>query len=238
MLKKLREGFLLVGVAHILPKSLQEVGEAIATERPEIVAVELDPFRYLALTQPETLVPPGKTKVKLSAVLLGGLMSLLQTKFSHQTGMPAGKEMLVAVEKAREVGADVRFIDQDIRLTLHRVNELMPFREKCWLMFQMLLSLFPFHRGPKLEKLTEEQVVDYLLKGFKQLSPTAYRVLIEERDSYMTSELIPLLESGKKVVCVVGAGHIPGLARRLEEALKRLEAEVWWKAEVGFETGW
>jgi pheromone shutdown protein TraB len=165
-------------------------------------------------------------------------MTLLQARFSHQTGMPAGKEMLAAVEKAKEIGAEVIFIDQDIRLTLHRVNELMPWRERVWLTFQLLLSLLPLRRGVRLEEFTEEQVVSQLLEGFKRLSPTTYRVLIDERDAFMSSRLLPLLESGKNVVCVVGAGHVPGIGRHLEEALRAWRREVWWETKVEFDSSW
>lgn len=237
-MKKLREGFFLIGVAHILPKSLHEVRELIEKERPEVVAVELDPFRYAMMVQGGVGVAQQATsRPKPSAVILTGLMGLLQTKFSRQTGMPAGEEMMVAIGKAKEVGAEIKLIDQDIRVTLDRMNELMPLRERVWLMFQMLLSILPSWKKVKLEELTEEQVVNYLIQGFRKLSPTTYRVLIEERDDYMTSKLVPLLESGKRAVCVVGAGHVPGIDRRLEEALREMKAKIWWGTKIEYEWG-
>lgn len=237
MLKELREGFFLIGVAHVLPESMQEVRETIEKEHPEVVALELDHYRYSILTHGVDATPGEKASPKPSATILTGLMTLLQEKFSNQTGMPAGNEMAVAIERAMATGAKVELIDQDIRVTMNQINETMPLSEKLMLMVQIMLSLLPTRKHVNLERLTEEQVVKDLLDGFKRLSPTSYRVLIEERNAYMASKVFPLLKSNRRVVCVVGAGHVPGMQRLLEEALRESKAEVWWEMNIGFKQG-
>jgi len=230
MLRKLGDNFLLVGVAHILPKSMEEIKEVISSERPEIVAVELCPARYLALLHggAQNTVENLRAGARQSPLNLA--MYLAQSKFSHQTGMPAGEEMLGAIEAAREVGARVELVDQDIGVTVRRLNSAVPFSEKAKLFAQLMLSLLPFQKRQSLERLADEDVVDYLLWEFRSMSPKVYDVLIKERDVYMATKLIHLLESGKKVVCAVGAGHVPGIYKILQETATgwgvKLEYEV------------
>lgn len=220
MLKKLDDRLFLIGTAHVLPKSAEEVKEVIVGERPEVVAVELCPTRYLALTQ------GLKRASMLEAVrargarlfLLNGLLYLLQKKFSRQTGMPAGEEMLVAIRYAQEVGARVELIDRDISITLQRLINRMSWRERVGLFAELLLGLLPFGKRVELERLTSDQIVTYLLQELKRTSPTAYQVLIRERDAYMASRVATLLSTSTgKVVCVVGAGHVPGIYERLSK---------------------
>lgn len=218
VLKKLDNRLFLIGVAHVLPKSAEEVKDIITKERPDVVAVELCPARYLALTQKGKR--PGTLDVARAGpqlLLLGGLIHLLQSKFSHQTGMPAGEEMLVAIKHAREIGAEVQLIDQHIGLTLQRLMDQMSWRERFRLFGELLVGLLPVGKQVDLERLTDEQVVGYLLRDLERVSPTAYDVLIRERDAYMASRLTTLLLGGRRVVCVVGAGHVPGIYNRLSE---------------------
>jgi pheromone shutdown-related protein TraB len=216
VLKKIGEQLFLIGVAHVLPTSAAEVGEIIKRERPDIVAVELCPTRYLALTQGEQRAGVlDATRAGPKLLLLSGLLWLLQNKFSRQTGMPAGEEMLVAIKHAREIGARIEMIDRDIGLTFQRLIDLMPWRERLRLFAELLIGLLPIDKPVKLERLTDEQIVNYLLEDLKRASPILYEILIQERDAYMASKLAMLLSESKKVVCVVGAGHVPGIFDRL-----------------------
>ena len=102
------ENIIIVGTAHVSTKSVAEVEETIDRERPDVVAVELCPARYQALT--EKVV----TK-KLSAkdILSGGkpyyflvhwLMAYVQKKIGDDLGVDPGTEMLQAIKKAESTG--------------------------------------------------------------------------------------------------------------------------------------
>lgn len=232
LLKKIDDRLFLIGVAHVLPKSAAEVRDIIEKERPDIVAVELCPARYMALTQKGKR--PGALDVARAGpnlLLFGGLINLLQNKFSHQTGMPAGEEMLVAVEHARKIGARIELIDRDIGLTLQRLIDRMSLRERLRMFAELLIGLLPIGKRVELEQLTDEQIVAYLLDELKQYSPTAYEVLIQERDAYMASRLAMLLAEGAKVACVVGAGHVPGILERFGAGIPG------WKASIEYNVG-
>lgn len=224
MLKKIGDRLTIIGVAHVLSKSAAEVRDTIERERPEVVAVELCPMRYAALVggAREAGVSEALRSGQLRLFITGKLLRLIQTKFANQTGMPAGEEMLAAIKCAKEVGARVELIDQNIAITLQRLVGQMGRREKIRLIGEILLALLPFgSNGMAIERVTEDQVVTGLLSSLKQSSPTSYRVLIEERDEYMAARiLITLTSNAGKVVCVVGAGHVPGLYRRLATQAK------------------
>lgn len=223
MIKKIGDRLTIVGVAHVLPKSVEEAKRVIEAERPDVVAVELDPARYLALTQGARTGILDLWRAGPGVWLFTALILLLQGKFSRQTGVEAGEEMLAAVQKAREIGAQVDLIDRDIGITLNRLVSGMPAREKLRLFGNLIISLLPLGKGVELGRLTEEQMVENLLLEFRKLSTRAYDVLISERDRHMASRLAAQLLSGKRVVCVVGAGHVPGI---LEE-LNRLMGSRW-----------
>ena len=204
----------LIGVAHVLPKSAAEVGEVIERERPEVVAVELCPARYAALMRGEMGAP--RVPLRLGASFLGWLLHFIQSRLARQTGTPAGEEMLSATEHARGVNARIELIDVDVNVTLERLMGRMGKLEKLRLLAELILGLLPFGKRVELEGVTEEEVVNRLVEELKRTSPTAYEVLIEQRNEHMANRLDELLLSCKgKIVCVVGAGHVPGLHQRL-----------------------
>jgi pheromone shutdown-related protein TraB len=236
VLKKIDDRLILVGVAHVLPKSMAEVQNTILRERPEVVGVELCPARYLVLTSGARggggAVPPGRFQV----ALLNRLLYFLQSRVAQQTGMPAGEEMLTAVRSARKTGARLELIDQDINVTLQRLIGRMKTGEKLRLGAELLLSLLPFGQRIDLERVTEEQIVEQLLLSLRRSSPTAYEVLIRERDEYMAAKIEKLLAaSSGKVICVVGAGHVPGLYRRLSARAREGSPKPWDTLKISWE---
>jgi pheromone shutdown-related protein TraB len=224
LLKKVGDRLTLVGVAHVLPKSTADVRETIERERPEIVAVELCPNRYAVLTKGEQQLGTADALRlgQLRPFILSKLFQAIQNKFARQTGMPVGEEMLAAIEYAKKAGARVELIDRDIAVTIQRLSYLMSRREKIRLFGELLIGLLPFvGKRTDFERLTEDQVTTSLVSTLKQASPTTYKVLIEERDEFMATRIVSLLASSDgKIVCVVGAGHVPGLYRRLTSQLK------------------
>ena len=104
---------MIVGTAHVSPRSIEEVKEIIEKERPDAVAVELCPRRF------KTLVEGYRENISLLDVLKKGdvflllfqiILSHLQKKIGEEYGVRPGQEMLTAIEKAREIGADVILI--------------------------------------------------------------------------------------------------------------------------------
>jgi pheromone shutdown-related protein TraB len=211
----------IVGTAHVSKRSVEEVAEVIEREKPDAVAVELCPRRYHALVhgqREEISVADVIRKGNVFMLLFQLILAYFQRKVGEETGVKPGSEMLAAIEKAREAGADVLLIDRDIGLTFTRFWQKLTFVEKIKLIFHLVRSTFS---GDEIEvdEMLEEDVLDMLVKEFRKISPNAAKVLIDERDVYMAANLLNALSRYNRIVAVVGAGHRKGI----EEALLKLK---------------
>jgi pheromone shutdown-related protein TraB len=206
---------IVVGTAHISEESIQEVRRAIEGERPDVVAVELDPGRYQALTHPEQQTASVRDVLssgKLYQFLVHWLLAYVQNKLGSEVGVKPGSEMLSAIEVAGNVGASVALVDRDINVTIARFWAKMRLIEKL----KLVVALLGISRSDEeidLEEITKDDVISQLVSELRQFSPNAARVLVDERDAYLAGNLLAL---HGKVVAVVGAGHKDGIKRYLD----------------------
>ncbi len=213
------ENVVIVGTAHILDKSIAEVKEAIAREQPDVVALELDAARLNALLGQVKEVPLREVlkSGKLYLLLAHWLLATLQRKLGAEVGVEPGAEMKAAYEEAMKAGARIALIDREVGVTFQRLFAEMGVREKLRL-FRALLGSFA-GRGEEVDlgNITERATVDRLIGELREFSPTAARVLVDERDATMAANLLALSKSHRKVVAVVGAGHKEGIGRYLDD---------------------
>lgn len=203
---------IVVPVAHISRASIRRVHKTVKDEKPDVVAVELDAARFHAMAQ-------GK-KPSLRDILSRPLLALLyfvQQALGEWIGVMPGSEMMAAVEAAKKSGARVAFVDRPMNETVARLATI-PLQEKLSIAFQLLLSVFvfipiPFRKqAPMLpEDFIKNGVPEEFLKIFKSKLPNTFRVLVEERDEYMFEQLKRI--DAERIVLVIGAGHIAGIAR-------------------------
>ena len=211
---------IIVGTAHVLPESVELVKKVIREEKPDVVAVELDQVRYTAMMSKEK---PKIDKRQLLnpknfvLIFVQWLLSIIQKRLGESFGVEPGSELKQAIEEARGVGANVKLIDRDIRITMSRMIQKMSFREKMRFVSQLCFGFFGFGGKVDLSNLSDEKIEDELMPIFKKDFPNIYKVLVEERDEYMAREIFALLESSEKMVVVVGAGHKKGLTKKLSE---------------------
>ena len=205
----------LVGTAHVSRESVDLVNEVINEENPDTVCVELCKSRYESLTQKKTWQEANLFRVireKKTFLLLSNLiLAYFQKKIGHKLGIRPGEEMMRAIEAAQEVGATIHLADRDIRTTLARTWRLMGLWTKVKLLAQIIIS------AGGLDSITEEQieemkkrdVLESLLTEVGEELPEVKHILIDERDQYLTHKI--RRAPGKKIVAVVGAGHVPGI---------------------------
>ncbi|MFP4006191.1 MAG: TraB/GumN family protein [Candidatus Hadarchaeia archaeon] len=226
MIRDVGDRLTLVGVAHILPKSRLEVERAIAEKEPETVCVELCPSRYLELTGQ---LDEDDRRIEISrAGILSRILKFVQDKMAERTGMLPGEEMLTAVERAEEMNSEIKLIDRDINITMHRLVNELSFRDKLSLLFEIVKSMIIEEGEMELNDLTEEGTVEALVESFRDLSEPAYRILIEERNDYMASKISRIMRTNTgNVVCVIGAGHVPGMIDRLEALKRKGDLDIW-----------
>jgi pheromone shutdown-related protein TraB len=220
----------LIGTAHVSEESTDLVAAVIEEERPETVCVELCESRYQAMRQGNRWKETDLIKVireKKAFLLLSNLMlASFQKKIGKKLGIKPGAEMLRAMEAAEEVGARIHLADRDIRTTLSRAWRLMGLWTKMKLMVQLVTSFGDVGSIEKedIEKMKEKDVLEALLAELGDLLPELRRVLIDERDLYLTEKI--RTAPGRRIVAVVGAGHVPGIQKHWGEPVDIAALEV------------
>ena len=197
----------LIGTIHVDPKSASFARETILRIKPEVVALELDEGRLMALEN------PGKSSGRGGGASFLAMM-LLERFAGEMTGSPPGQEMLRAVEAAGMVGARVAFVDLPIGTTVGSLRKL-PLREKVRLGVDSVVSiaLLPFG-GFNLSKLTEN--LEEQLRLFRMRYPELSRLLLDVREEFMVARIRDIMYStAGPVVAVVGYGHLKSLTKAL-----------------------
>lgn len=210
----------LVGTAHISPDSLRLVRERITEERPDGVCLELDEGRFEALMDPEAISRLDLKQVvrerKLLPLLAGLALAAWQARMGLRLGVEPGAEMREAAHAATEQGAELHLVDRPVRTTLLRVWRRMGFWSRIRLLSQGIEG-----RGADdpteedLRELLSEDVVSRLVGELGREFPVLKEVVIDERDRWIAEEVRTV--PGRRLVVVVGAGHLDGVERLLLE---------------------
>ncbi len=214
--------FLLVGTAHVSRESTALVRAVIERERPDTVCVELDPQRYAALSQKTRWQGLDLRQVirsrQLAALIANLLLASYQKRLGGALGVTPGMELLEATAVAEKLGIPVSLCDRDVRVTLRRAWGSLSFFQKVRLLSSLLASAFetPELDEEELRRLRQKDVLSELMEELGQVLPGLKKVLIDERDTYLAERI--RLSEGRRVVAVVGAGHVAGMRRALLEA--------------------
>lgn len=215
--------YTLLGTAHVSLASVQAVEQAIGSGQFDAVAVELDPQRLQALTNPDALAKLDlievirKNRIALFAANLA--LAAYQRRLAEQLGIEPGAELKRAVTLARERDLPVHLIDRDVGLTFRRASQRLGFFGKIKLVMGLGAGLFSSEDvgEDEIEKLKQGDMLESSFGEFASESPALYEAIIGERDRYMATRLREEHNSEQRnVLAVVGAGHLAGLARYLE----------------------
>jgi len=213
--------FVLVGTAHVSRESADLVREVIEQDAPDRVCIELDDLRFKALSQKQRFESLDIREIVRQQQLLPLIFNLIlasyQKQLGVQLGVQPGTELLEAAEVAEERGVPVSLCDRDVRVTLRRAWGALTLWRKAQLIGALIASLFdsPEISEEDLRELRQHDVVSKLMEELGASFPTLKRVLIDERDTYLGAKIAAA--EGQRVVAVVGAGHVRGIRRALEE---------------------
>ena len=218
----------LLGTAHIATASVEAVRHQIETYQPDVVAVELCQSRHDTLVSDRRLDKEGLLKVikegKAPMVLLQSMLSAEQRKLGMDEGQQPGAELLAAVQAAQEAGCEVALVDRDIQVTLRRAWKRMRLREK-WRLLSSLLDDDEDEDDLDVNALLEDtDLLSSMMEELKGFSPGAGEVLIDERDAFIAAKIAGIDEN-KRVLAVMGAGHLEGVAQRFYESRPSTETE-------------
>jgi len=229
--------FVLLGTAHVSRASVAAVEALIAREEFDAVAVELDANRHAALRDPDVLRKLDLFQVirqgKAGLVAANLALSAYQRRLAEQYGIEPGAELKAAVDRAEDRGVPVWLIDRDIGLTLKRAYRSVGFWDRLSIIGGLGTSVLSSEEigEEDIEKLKRGDMLESAFSEFARESAPLYRSLIAERDRYMAARLREESSARplRRVLAVVGAGHLAGLERELaqqQEAPPALRAEL------------
>lgn len=212
---------ILLGTAHVSKESVDLVASVIEEEKPDTVSVELCQSRYQSIRQKDRWQDTDIVKVikeKKAFLLLSNLLlASFQKRIAEKLEVKPGQEMITAIETGEAVGAVIHTADRDIRITLSRIWRVMGLRDKLKLLFQLILSAGKIDEinEEDIEKMKQHDVLQSLLSEVEKSLPVLRNILIDERDRYLAEKI--KTAPGKKIVAVVGAGHVPGIKNYIND---------------------
>ena len=212
----------LIGTGHVfdLEDALQEIFQQ---KNPDVLCVELDKQRYHALMMKQQ----DPEKYKQSAKKLPFLYRMLaqfQENMAKRFGVSPGEEMIATIKYARNYQIPLMCIDMHAQNLFSRMIKSMTIKEKTTFLFSGFAGLFV--RAEKVEKQVENisKDLESYLDLIGQKFPTIKKILIDERNMYMTNNIIKISENYQQIIAIVGDGHIPGMSEILKE--KEIDHEL------------
>jgi pheromone shutdown-related protein TraB len=212
---------LLVGTAHVSAESLAEVRSIIAEEGPDHVCVEIDEGRLKNLEEGRKWSATNLKKVLRSGqgfMMMANLaLSSFQRRMGEDTGVQPGEEMKAAVQAAKDSGVPFSCSDRPIQTTLSRAWRLSGFWSKIKLLSSLIASVVSNESASaeEIENLKKADAMQGMMKELADYLPAVKTVLIDERDHFLASRIFSA--PGSKVIAVVGAAHVSGIAALLRE---------------------
>ena len=216
--------YTILGTAHVSRASAEAVKEMASSGEYDVVAVELCQARYDALTAERKWTDLDLYKIiregKAGLVMANLALSAYQRRIAEQFGIEPGAEMRAATVAAKERDIPLQLVDRDLATTLRRSYASVPWYKRIYLMAGLGLGMISSDEIDEeaIEKLKEGDILESTFTEFAEQSPELYEALIAERDRFMAARLREenVESAGKKVLVVIGAGHMEGLARPLE----------------------
>lgn len=221
--------FLILGTAHVSQKSADVVESLINTGSFDTIAIELDELRYQAITDENRyknmdLISIIKNK-QTGLIATNLAMSAYQNRLAEQLGVEPGAEMKQAIKCAKEQNLNLWKIDRSVGITMKRTWRSLRFLEKVNLIFGFGGFFEKEEISEKeIEKLKSGDMLESTFNEFSENSESLFKSLIDERDQFMAARLRQSLSQStsetnktENVLVVIGAGHLKGLTRYLQE---------------------
>ncbi len=238
--------YTIIGTAHVSRASAETVQQMAESGDYDAIAVELCQARFDALTGERNWTDLDLYKIiregKAGLVMANLALSAYQRRIADQFGIEPGAEMKAAAAAAKERDLPLQLVDRNLATTLRRSYANVPWYKRLYLMTGLALGMVSSEEIDEeaIEKLKQGDILESTFTEFAQHSPELFEALIAERDRYMAARLREenTNYSGRKILVVVGAGHMEGLSHHLKsgtvspqderESLDRMPPRATW----------
>jgi pheromone shutdown-related protein TraB len=215
----------LLGTAHVSRASAEQVRRLIESGEYDAVAVELCRGRFGALVDPKSLSQMDLFSVirqgRVYMVVANLVLSAYQQRLADQFGIEPGAEQRTAIRNARERDLPILLIDREIGVTLRRISASLGWWRRYTLFVGLLAAMLTSEdvTEEEVERLKEGDVLETAFAEFAADRQDLYAPLIDERDRYMAAKLRQesARTGARRVLAVVGVGHLKGIERNLRE---------------------
>jgi pheromone shutdown-related protein TraB len=218
--------YVLLGTAHVSRSSVDAVEALLEHEHFDAVAVELCDSRAQSMRDPEAFKQMDLLKVirqgKAGMVAASLVLSTFQKRLADQSGIQPGAEMKAAMDRAEQRGLPLWLIDREVGTTLKRAWRSVGFWQRFGLLGGLLASVFEREQieQVEIERLKQGDLLESAFSEFASESKPLYESLIGERDAFMAARLREeaaraASSENRRVLVVIGAGHLKGLAELL-----------------------
>ncbi|KAH7438242.1 hypothetical protein KP509_04G007000 [Ceratopteris richardii] len=225
-----RSELFLMGIDHVTTRSAEIVQNLIKDVRPNTVAVELCEERA------QRLITGEKEPAKRSLWDLLAIQGSLGQKFiTHVirnmhadlacTALKPGKELKVAIEQGKRVGAKIAYIDESFDVIVQRAAEDFTLKGlyRYWVKNRELASQYPNFFGAlrykdinhRAEAMLRPEALKETLEIGERFFPDLVRAVVHERNEHMVKKLREMKGS---VVAIVGALHVRGMQKLWDQA--------------------
>lgn len=226
----------LLGTAHVSKASADKVAELLGPDGPEIdaVAVELCRSRAESMTDPEALARLDLFAVirqrRVYMVAASLALGAYQQRIADQFGIEPGAEQRMAMRLAEMRQLPLLLIDREVGTTLRRAAHNLGWFQRLNLFTGLLAGLLTREKvtEEEVESLKQGDILETAFAEFAQDRASLFTPLIDERDQYMAARLRQEAEQHgyRKVLAVVGAGHLKGLSAQLASATEPPEQTI------------
>ncbi|MEO9216369.1 MAG: TraB/GumN family protein [Rhodanobacter sp.] len=220
--------YVVLGTAHVSRSSVDAVEALLAHEHFDAVAIELCDSRAQSMRDPEAFKQMDLFNVirqgKAGMVAASLVLSTFQKRLADQSGIQPGAEMKAAMDGADQRGLPLWLIDREVGTTLKRAWHSVGFLQRFGLLGGLLASVFEreeIEQG-EIEKLKQGDLLESAFSEFASESKPLFQSLISERDAFMAARLREesarsATAEPRRVLVVIGAGHLKGLSGLLRE---------------------
>ena len=209
----------VVGTAHVSAESVEDVKATVEAVGPDSICIELCAARHKALVQKDNWKKMDIFKVikeKRALFLLAQLiLNSFYTRLGKQLKVQPGAEMIEGMRQADRIGAELVLADRDIEITLKRVWGYLNLWNKLVMVSQLMASFFVGGSidSELVEEMKSKDQLENIMEAFTDSFPEVKKRLIDERDIYLSQKI--RIAPGKKIVAVVGAGHVKGIKEHI-----------------------